>query len=130
MEESSEASHHMHMSEAYQIMEALSTNDANMKIREGWKLLSVVVTTHPNGHLHPAIYWLKGSLTIRSLQQTDTFEWCEALSPRSTLSFLRINPLTAFLEAGETLITPWEFVIKNFSGGLWSIPNHKPEPAS
>jgi hypothetical protein len=43
----------MHMSEAYQITEALSTNDANLKLHEGWKLLSVVVTTHPNGQLHP-----------------------------------------------------------------------------
>jgi hypothetical protein len=43
----------MHISEAYQVMEALSTNDANLKIHEGWKLLSVVVTTHPNGQLHP-----------------------------------------------------------------------------
>lgn len=50
----------MHMSEAYQIMEALSTNDANMKIREGWKLLSVVVTTHPNGQLHPCYILGKG----------------------------------------------------------------------
>lgn len=43
----------MPMSEAYQVMEALSTNDANLKIHEGWGLLSVVVTTHPNGQLHP-----------------------------------------------------------------------------
>ena len=43
----------MHMTETDQVMEALSTNDANMKIREGWKLLAVVVTTHPNGQLHP-----------------------------------------------------------------------------
>jgi len=43
----------MHMSEAYQITEALSTNDVNLKLHEGWKLLSVVVTTHPNGQLHP-----------------------------------------------------------------------------
>lgn len=50
----------MHMSEAYQIMEVLSTNDANMKIREGWKLLSVVVTTHPNGSLHPCYIMGKG----------------------------------------------------------------------
>ncbi|VVN02665.1 hypothetical protein PS645_03373 [Pseudomonas fluorescens] len=56
----SQASHHMHMSEANQIMEALSTNDANMKIREGWKLLSVVVTTHPNGQLHPCYILGKG----------------------------------------------------------------------
>lgn len=34
-------------------MEALSTNDANAKLQEGWKLLAVVVTTHPNGQFHP-----------------------------------------------------------------------------
>lgn len=50
----------MHISEAYQIMEALSSNDANMKMREGWKLLTVVVTTHPNGHLHPCYILAKG----------------------------------------------------------------------
>lgn len=50
----------MHISEAYQIMEALSSNDANMKIREGWKLLTVVVTTHPNGNLHPCYILAKG----------------------------------------------------------------------
>ncbi len=53
----------MHMSEAYQVMEALSTNDANLKIHEGWTLISVVVTTHPNGHLHPC-YILGKSKTV------------------------------------------------------------------
>lgn len=43
----------MHMSETTQVMEALSTNEANMKLQEGWSLISVVVTTHPNGQLHP-----------------------------------------------------------------------------
>lgn len=43
----------MHMSEATQIMEALSTNEVNVKLAEGWSLISVVVTTHPNGQLHP-----------------------------------------------------------------------------
>jgi hypothetical protein len=43
----------MHLSEASHVMEALSTNDANAKLQEGWKLLAVVVTTHPNGQLHP-----------------------------------------------------------------------------
>jgi hypothetical protein len=43
----------MHLFEADQVVEALSTNDANIKIKEGWKLLTVVVTTNPNGQLHP-----------------------------------------------------------------------------
>jgi hypothetical protein len=43
----------MHMSETTQVMEALSTNEANLKLQEGWSLISVVVTTHPNGQLHP-----------------------------------------------------------------------------
>jgi len=43
----------MQLSEASHVMEALSTNDANSKLQEGWKLLAVVVTTHPNGQLHP-----------------------------------------------------------------------------
>jgi hypothetical protein len=34
-------------------MEALSANEANLKLHEGWSLISVVVTTHPNGQLHP-----------------------------------------------------------------------------
>jgi hypothetical protein len=34
-------------------MEALSANDANLKLHEGWSLINVVVTTHPNGQLHP-----------------------------------------------------------------------------
>lgn len=43
----------MHMSEAIQVMEALSANEANLKLQESWSLISVVVTTHPNGQLHP-----------------------------------------------------------------------------
>lgn len=43
----------MHMSEATHIIEALSTNEVNVKLAEGWSLISVVVTTHPNGQLHP-----------------------------------------------------------------------------
>ncbi|GEM_PF-3343000 len=43
----------MQLFEAHHVMEALSTNDANNKLQEGWKLLSVVVTSHPNGQLHP-----------------------------------------------------------------------------
>lgn len=53
----------MHVSETYQVMEALSTNDANLKLHEGWKLISVVVTTHPNGQLHPC-YILGKSKTV------------------------------------------------------------------
>ncbi|MBV4467219.1 hypothetical protein KVG95_28295 [Pseudomonas sp. SWRI79] len=41
------------MTETTQVMEALSANEANLKLREGWLLISVVVTTHPNGQLHP-----------------------------------------------------------------------------
>ena len=43
----------MQLFEAHHVMEALNTNDVNDKLQEGWKLLSVVVTTHPNGQLHP-----------------------------------------------------------------------------
>jgi hypothetical protein len=43
----------MHVSETTQVMEALSTNEVNLKLQEGWSLISVVVTTHPNGQLHP-----------------------------------------------------------------------------
>lgn len=45
----------MDMSEATQIMEALSTNAVNVKLVEGWSLTSIVVTTHPNGQLHPLL---------------------------------------------------------------------------
>jgi hypothetical protein len=43
----------MHISETIQVMESLSANDANLKLHEGWSLINVVVTTHPNGQLHP-----------------------------------------------------------------------------
>jgi hypothetical protein len=43
----------MHISETSQVMEALSANEANLELHEGWSLISVVVTTHPNGQLHP-----------------------------------------------------------------------------
>jgi hypothetical protein len=43
----------MHISETIQVMEALSANEANLKLHEGWSLISVVVTSHPNGQLHP-----------------------------------------------------------------------------
>ncbi|WP_408598489.1 hypothetical protein [Pseudomonas sp. PLMAX] len=43
----------MHMSETTHVMEALSANEANLKLHEGWSLISVAVTTHPNGQLHP-----------------------------------------------------------------------------
>jgi hypothetical protein len=58
------------MSEAYQVMEALSTNDANLKIHEGWTLLNVVVTTHPNGQLHPC-YILGKSKTVQDEPSSD-----------------------------------------------------------
>lgn len=45
----------MHMSEATQIMEALSTNEANLKFAEGWSLISVVVTTHLTVSYIPAM---------------------------------------------------------------------------
>lgn len=60
----------MHMSEATQIMEALSTNEANLKLAEGWALISVVVTTHPNGQLHPC-YVLAKSKTQSNNQKPD-----------------------------------------------------------
>lgn len=34
-------------SQAAQITEAFSVNEANQKIREGWTLLAVVTTSHP-----------------------------------------------------------------------------------
>lgn len=43
----------MHLSETSQVMEGLSVNEANLKLHEGWSLISVVVTTRPNGQLHP-----------------------------------------------------------------------------
>ena len=60
----------MHMSESYQIMEALSANEANLKMQEGWKLINVVVTTHPNGHLHPC-YILGKSKAMNEEQVAD-----------------------------------------------------------
>jgi hypothetical protein len=60
----------MYMSAVYQVMEALSTHDANAKIREGWKLISVVVTTQPNGHLHPC-YILGKPKNLQSEQLSD-----------------------------------------------------------
>lgn len=43
----------MNLCEAFQLVEALSVNEANLKIREGWTLIAVVPTTHPGGELHP-----------------------------------------------------------------------------
>lgn len=43
----------MNLCDAFQLMEALSVNEANLKIREGWTLIAVVTTTHPGGELHP-----------------------------------------------------------------------------
>jgi hypothetical protein len=43
----------MDLSDAIQVVEALSANEANHKLRDGWKLLAVVTTSHPNGELHP-----------------------------------------------------------------------------
>jgi hypothetical protein len=60
----------MHMSETAQVMEALSASDANMKLHEGWSLISVVVTTHPNGQLHPC-YILAKSKAVPSHQKPD-----------------------------------------------------------
>jgi hypothetical protein len=51
------------MTEATQVMEALSANESNLKLHEGWSLISVVVTTHPNGQLHPC-YILGKSVTV------------------------------------------------------------------
>ena len=43
----------MHISDTSQVMEALSATEENLKLHEGWSLITVVVTTHPNGQLHP-----------------------------------------------------------------------------
>lgn len=51
----------MQLSEARRVIEALSANDANHKISEGWTLLAVVSTTHPNGELHPCYVLGKSS---------------------------------------------------------------------
>jgi hypothetical protein len=60
----------MHVSETTQVMEALSTNEVNLKLQEGWLLISVVVTTHPNGQLHPC-YILGKSKAIPNHQNPD-----------------------------------------------------------
>lgn len=60
----------MHMTETTQVMEALSVNDVNQKLHEGWSLISVVVTTHPNGQLHPC-YILGKSKASPSRQKPD-----------------------------------------------------------
>jgi len=43
----------MNLSDAFQVVEALTANDANHKIQSGWTLLAVVTTSHPSGELHP-----------------------------------------------------------------------------
>lgn len=60
----------MHVSETTQVMEALSTNDVNLKLKEGWSLIAVVVTTHPNSQLHPC-YILGKSKAIPNHQNPD-----------------------------------------------------------
>lgn len=60
----------MLVSETTQVMEALSTNEVNLKLEEGWSLISVVVTTHPNGQLHPC-YILGKSKAIPNHQNPD-----------------------------------------------------------
>jgi hypothetical protein len=60
----------MLVSETTQVMEALSTNEVNLKLQEGWSLISVVVTTHPNGQLHPC-YILGKSKAIPNHQNPD-----------------------------------------------------------
>jgi hypothetical protein len=60
----------MHVSETTQVMEALSTNEVNLKLQEAWSLISVVVTTHPNGQLHPC-YILGKSKAIPNHQNPD-----------------------------------------------------------
>ncbi|MBF4559254.1 MULTISPECIES: hypothetical protein [unclassified Pseudomonas] len=60
----------MHISDTIQVMEALSANEANLKLHEGWSLIPVVVTTHPNGQLHPC-YILGKSKASSSQQQPD-----------------------------------------------------------
>lgn len=60
----------MQISETTQVMEALSANEANLKLHEGWLLISVVVTTHPNGQLHPC-YILGKSQALSNHQKPD-----------------------------------------------------------
>jgi hypothetical protein len=60
----------MQVSDTTQVMEALSTNEVNLKLQEGWSLISVVVTTHPNGQLHPC-YILGKSKAIPNHQNPD-----------------------------------------------------------
>lgn len=60
----------MHISDTIQVMEALSANEVNLKLHEGWSLISVVVTTHPNGQLHPC-YILGKSKTSSDHQKSD-----------------------------------------------------------
>lgn len=60
----------MHISDTIQVMEALSANEANLKFQEGWSLISVVVTTHPNGNLHPC-YILGKSKASSNHQKPD-----------------------------------------------------------
>lgn len=43
----------MKLSDAGVIVEALSANEANQKLREGWTLIAVVSTAHPSGEIHP-----------------------------------------------------------------------------
>ncbi|EPJ80075.1 MULTISPECIES: hypothetical protein [Pseudomonas] len=62
----------MNLSDAFQVVESLSANDANHKIQSGWTLLAVVTTSHPNGELHPC-YVLgkaKHAETTSSAQQS------------------------------------------------------------
>lgn len=59
----------MHLSETVQVMEALSANEANLKLREGWLLITVVVTTHPNGQLHPCYILGKSDAALHHQSQ-------------------------------------------------------------
>lgn len=60
----------MNLSEADQVMEALSANEANHKLIEGWTLLAVVATTHPSGELHPCYILGKSKTGARAQQDT------------------------------------------------------------
>jgi hypothetical protein len=61
----------MQLHEAFQVMEALSPNEANRKIREGWTILAVVATTHPSGEIHPCYVMGKAEQAFKTNEQAD-----------------------------------------------------------
>lgn len=60
----------MHFTDVTQVMEVPSVDEANLKLLEGWILISVVVTTQPHGHLRPC-YILGKRETTAEKDSTD-----------------------------------------------------------